>query len=90
MSNQVSDLTVRVNNLQHAKDSLENKVNSLEAEMDCIMGRSGGCNPSKCLNGGSLISVCYVADVFNLMLVISHHVIGILLALNAIKFFASP
>ena len=57
MSNQVSDLTARVQDLHSAKVSLEMKVNTLEAEMNCIMGRAGGCDPSKCLNGGIYIEV---------------------------------
>ena len=57
MNQKVTSLTVQVNDLQHAKASLESKVSSLEAEMDCVMGRRESCSPSTCMNGGYLISV---------------------------------
>ena len=57
MNQKVTSLTLQVNDLQHAKASLESKVSSLEAEMDCVMGRRESCSPSTCMNGGSLISV---------------------------------
>ena len=57
MNSEVRSLTIKVNDLQSAKESLESKVSSLEAEMDCVMGRRESCSPSTCMNGGSLISV---------------------------------
>ena len=57
MNQKVTSLTLQVNDLQHAKASLQSKVSSLEAEMDCVMGRRESCSPSTCMNGGSLISV---------------------------------
>ena len=60
MSKQVADLTIKVSELQKAKETLEGKVATLESEMDCIMGRSDSCMPSKCLNGGTLNTVSVV------------------------------
>ena len=57
MNKEVRDLTARVNDLQQAKESLESKVNSLEEQMDCVMGRRDSCSPTTCMNGGSLLPV---------------------------------